>query len=451
MVMPSFYREQKTAKVSLWKNISNDHGRGLNLIVQGQPPIFKEEVQYFNNMGFPVSTMNSTGVRVEYNSIDIDGIPKGFMIVFKYKVSSSALERFRSFIFNIPKDTDNIVLQELVKDFNLFYAKQRNRTLQYMESYNFDFVMYVDAEEMSGVDTVYIPECNMTLTSVPLFQMSSNPTLAMRYNLKPLRVYASDEYRDGFKYAKTIQVVAPDHVPDNYFYFLGKQVCMTEAVMMKGTEEGIRIITHQFDDQNKRFNVVTEFIPIAKAVENGFFRTKGDLLINGDPEEVARRKLVEDRIELERVRFSTEHKKAAAEDVKLDIRRVELKTEVVKASTENKRQVFENAKIDDRFEILHLESTLNREKIVGDIARERLGAFTEMVSAKMKIETAGFLNTLEHDRLVFKHQMEKETSLLSIETAREKADIESKAATRKNLDETLKLGSVVGGLINRIF
>ena len=292
MVMPSFYREQKTAKVTLWKNVSGDHGRGFNLVVQGQPPIFKEEVQYFNNMGFPVSTMNSTGVRVEYNSMDIEGIPKGFMFVFKYRVSSSALERFRSFIFNIPKDTENTVLRELVKDFSAFYAKQRNRTLQYMESYNFDFVMYVDADEMSGVDTVYIPECNMTLTSVPLFQMTSNPALAMRYNLKPLRIYANDEYRDGFKYAKTIQVVAPDHVPDNYFYYLGKQVCMTEAVKMKDTEEGIRIITHQFDDQNRRFNVVTDFIPIAKAVENGFFRTKADLLINGDPEESARRKSV---------------------------------------------------------------------------------------------------------------------------------------------------------------
>jgi len=235
-----------------------------------------------------------------------------------------------------------------------------------MESYNFDFVMYVDADEMSGVDTVYIPECNMTLTSLPLFQMTSNPALAMRYNLKPLRIYANDEYRDGFKYAKTIQVVAPDHVPDNYFYYLGKQVCMTEAVKMKDSEEGIRIITHQFDDQNKRFNVITDFIPIEKAVENGFFRTKADLLINGDPEESARRKSVEDRIELERVKHSIELKKATLEDTRIDIKRIELDTEAVKANTEIKRQTFENSKMSDRASILKLETTLARDKIIGE-------------------------------------------------------------------------------------
>lgn len=450
MVMPSFYREQKTAKVTLWKNVSGDHGRGFNLVVQGQPPIFKEEIQYFNNMGFPVSTMNSTGVRVEYNSMDIEGIPKGFMIVFKYRVSSSALERFRSFIFNIPKDTENTVLRELVKDFSAFYAKQRNRTLQYMESYNFDFVMYVDADEMSGVDTVYIPECNMTLTSVPLFQMTSNPALAMRYNLKPLRIYANDEYRDGFKYAKTIQVVAPDHVPDNYFYYLGKQVCMTEAVKMKDTEEGIRIITHQFDDQNRRFNVVTDFIPIAKAVENGFFRTKADLLINGDPEETARRKSVEDRIELERVKHSIELKKATLEDTRIDIKRIELDTEAVKANTEIKRQTFENSKMSDRANILKLETTLARDKIIGDMARERLGVFVEVQSAKHKLEQTAFLNLLERDRLIFKHEIEKESNQLALETAREKADIEARAATRKNIDEGFKLVNLAGGLIKNL-
>ena len=450
MVMPSFYREQKTAKVTLWKNVSGDHGRGFNLVVQGQPPIFKEEIQYFNNMGFPVSTMNSTGVRVEYNSMDIEGIPKGFMIVFKYRVSSSALERFRSFIFNIPKDTENTVLRELVKDFSAFYAKQRNRTLQYMESYNFDFVMYVDADEMSGVDTVYIPECNMTLTSVPLFQMTSNPALAMRYNLKPLRIYANDEYRDGFKYAKTIQVVAPDHVPDNYFYYLGKQVCMTEAVKMKDTEEGIRIITHQFDDQNRRFNVVTDFIPIAKAVENGFFRTKADLLINGDPEESARRKSVEDRIELERVKHSIELKKATLEDTRIDIKRIELDTEAVKANTEIKRQTFENSKMSDRANILKLETTLARDKIIGDMARERLGVFVEVQSAKHKLEQTAFLNVLERDRLIFKHEIEKESNQLALETAREKADIEARAATRKNIDEGFKLVNLAGGLIKNL-
>lgn len=450
MVMPSFYREQKTAKVTLWKNVSGDHGRGFNLVVQGQPPIFKEEIQYFNNMGFPVSTMNSTGVRVEYNSMDIEGIPKGFMIVFKYRVSSSALERFRSFIFNIPKDTENTVLRELVKDFSAFYAKQRNRTLQYMESYNFDFVMYVDADEMSGVDTVYIPECNMTLTSVPLFQMTSNPALAMRYNLKPLRIYANDEYRDGFKYAKTIQVVAPDHVPDNYFYYLGKQVCMTEAVKMKNSEEGIRIITHQFDDQNRRFNVVTDFIPIAKAVENGFFRTKADLLINGDPEETARRKSVEDRIELERVKHSIELKKATLEDTRIDIKRIELDTEAVKANTEIKRQTFENSKMSDRANILKLETTLARDKIIGDMARERLGVFVEVQSAKHKLEQTAFLNLLERDRLIFKHEIEKESNQLALETAREKADIEARAATRKNIDEGFKLVNLAGGLIKNL-
>ena len=450
MVMPSFYREQKTAKVTLWKNVSGDHGRGFNLVVQGQPPIFKEEIQYFNNMGFPVSTMNSTGVRVEYNSMDIEGIPKGFMIVFKYRVSSSALERFRSFIFNIPKDTENTVLRELVKDFSAFYAKQRNRTLQYMESYNFDFVMYVDADEMSGVDTVYIPECNMTLTSVPLFQMTSNPALAMRYNLKPLRIYANDEYRDGFKYAKTIQVVAPDHVPDNYFYYLGKQVCMTEAVKMKDTEEGIRIITHQFDDQNRRFNVVTDFIPIAKAVENGFFRTKADLLINGDPEETARRKSVEDRIELERVKHSIELKKATLEDTRIDIKRIELDTEAVKANTEIKRQTFENSKMSDRANILKLETTLARDKIIGDMARERLGVFVEVQSAKHKLEQTAFLNVLERDRLIFKHEIEKESNQLALETAREKADIEARAATRKNIDEGFKMINLAGGLIKNL-
>ena len=450
MVMPSFYREQKTAKVTLWKNVSGDHGRGFNLVVQGQPPIFKEEIQYFNNMGFPVSTMNSTGVRVEYNSMDIEGIPKGFMIVFKYRVAASALERFRSFIFNIPKDTENTVLRELVKDFSAFYAKQRNRTLQYMESYNFDFVMYVDADEMSGVDTVYIPECNMTLTSVPLFQMTSNPALAMRYNLKPLRIYANDEYRDGFKYAKTIQVVAPDHVPDNYFYYLGKQVCMTEAVKMKDTEEGIRVITHQFDDQNRRFNVVTDFIPIAKAVENGFFRTKADLLINGDPEESARRKSVEDRIELERVKHSTELKRATLEDTRIDIKRIELNTEAVKASTEIKRQTFENSKMGDRANILKLETTLARDKIIGDMARERLGVFVEVQSAKHKLEQTAFLNLLERDRLVFKHEIEKESNQLALEMAREKADIEARAATRKNIDEGFKMINLAGGLIKNL-
>lgn len=450
MVMPSFYREQKTANVTLWKNISGDHGRGFNLLVQGQPPIFKEEVQYFNNMGFPVSTMNSTGVRVEYNSMDIEGIPKGFMIVFKYRVSSSMLERFRSFIFNIPKDTENVVLRELVKDFTAFYAKQRNRSLQFMESYNFDFVMYVDADEMSGVDTVYIPECNITLTTVPLFQMSSNPTLAMRYSLKPLRVYANEEYRDGFKYAKTIQAVAPDHVPDNYFYYLGKQVCMTEAVKVKDTEEGIRIITHQFDDQNRRFNVVTEFIPIAKAVENGFFRTKTDLLINGDPEESARRKSIEDRIELERIRLSTEVKKATLEDARADIKRIELTTEAVKANTEIKRQVFENSKMNDRADILKLETTLNRDKIIGDLARERLGVFVEVQSAKHKLAQTAFLNALERDRLVFKHEVEKESSQLVLETARMKADIEAKVATRKNIDEGFKLVNLAGGIIKSL-
>ena len=450
MVMPSFYREQKTAKVTLWKNVSGDHGRGFNLVVQGQPPIFKEEVQYFNNMGFPVSTMNSTGVRVEYNSMDIEGIPKGFMFVFKYRVAASALERFRSFIFNIPKDTENTVLRELVKDFSAFYAKQRNRTLQYMESYNFDFVMYVDADEMSGVDTVYIPECNMTLTSVPLFQMTSNPALAMRYNLKPLRIYANDEYRDGFKYAKTIQVVAPDHVPDNYFYYLGKQVCMTEAVKMKDTEEGIRIITHQFDDQNRRFNVVTDFIPIAKAVENGFFRTKADLLINGDPEESARRKSVEDRIELERVKHSTELRRAKLEDTRIDIKRIELDTEAIKASTEIKRQTFENSKMSDRANILKLETTLARDKIIGDMARERLGVFVEVQSAKHKLEQTAFLNLLERDRLVFKHEIEKESNQLALEMAREKADIEARAATRKNIDEGFKMINLAGGLIKNL-
>ena len=382
--------------------------------------------------------------------MDIEGIPKGFMIVFKYGVSVSALERFRSFIFNIPKDSENIVLRELVKDFSAFYAKQRNRTLQYMESYNFDFVMYVDADELSGVDTVYIPECNMTLTSLPLFQMTSNPALAMRYNLKPLRIYANDEYRDGFKYAKTIQVVAPDHVPDNYFYYLGKQVCMTEAVKMKDSEEGIRIITHQFDDQNKRFNVITDFIPIEKAVENGFFRTKADLLINGDPEESARRKSVEDRIELERVKHSIELKKATLEDTRIDIKRIELDTEAVKANTEIKRQTFENSKMSDRASILKLETTLARDKIIGDMARERLGVFVEVQSAKHKLEQTAFLNLLERDRLTFKNEIEKESNQLALEMAREKADIEARAATRKNIDEGFKLVNLAGGLIKNL-
>ena len=450
MVMPSFYREQKTANVTLWKNISGDHGRGFNLVLQGQQPIFKEEIQYFNNMGFPVSTMNSTGVRVEYNSMDIDGIPKGFMVVFKYKVVSTALERFRSFIFNIPKDTENVVLREMVKDFTAFYARQRNRALQYMESYNFDFVMYVDADEMSGVDTVYIPECNLTLTSVPMFQMTSNPALAMRYNLKPLRIYANDEYREGFKYAKTIQVVAPDHVPDNYFYYLGKQVCMTEAVRMKDAEEGIRIITHQFDDLNRRFNVVTEFIPMVKAMENGFFRTKADLLINGDPEEIARRKAIADRIELERVKQSVELRKATLENKRIDIKRIELDTEVIKASTETKRQKYENSKMSDRIGLLKLETGLTHDKLIADITRERLGIFVETHSLQQKLSQAAFLNDLERERLLFKLDAEYESSQLGLEVARSKADIEAKATSRKNIDETFKLANLAGSIIKNL-
>ena len=119
--MPSFYREQKTAKVQLWKNVSGDHGKTLNLSVQGESAIYKEEIQYFNNMGFPVSTMNSTGVRVEYNSINTQDLPRGFLILFKYKVAPTAIERFKSFIFNVPKDTENVVIREMVKDFNAYY------------------------------------------------------------------------------------------------------------------------------------------------------------------------------------------------------------------------------------------------------------------------------------------------------------------------------------------
>lgn len=450
MVMPSFYREQKTAKVQLWKNVSGDHGKTLNLSVQGESAIYKEEIQYFNNMGFPVSTMNSTGVRVEYNSINTQDLPRGFLILFKYKVAPTAIERFKSFIFNVPKDTENVVIREMVKDFNAYYSRHKSRLTSYMESYNFDFIMYVESEELAGVDTVYIPECNMTLTTASYLNMSSNPTLAMRYNQRPLRVYANDEYREGFKFATTIQVVAPDHVPDNYFYYLGKQVCKTEAVRRAGAEEGIQIIRHEFDDTNHRFNVVTEFIPIAKAVENGFFRSKSDLLTNGDPEEIARRELLNGKLELERLKNSTEITKANAESVKIHVRKVELSTELLKANTENNRQTYENLRHDARVNLLNLETNLSREKNYGDLARERLGLFTEVASARLKIEHLSFTNDVDRDRIERKLDYDIESNNIALVMARDKAHLDSQSSTRKHVDEGIKIIQMAGSIVKSL-
>ncbi len=104
----------------------------------------------------------------------------------------------------------------------------------------------------------------------------------------------------------------------------------------------------------------------------------------------------------------------------------------------------------DRAIILKLETTLARDKIIGDMARERLGVFVEVQSAKHKLEQTAFLNLLERDRLVFKHEIEKESNQLALEMAREKADIEARAATRKNIDEGFKMINLAGGLIKNL-
>jgi hypothetical protein len=77
--------------------------------------------------------------------------------------------------------------------------------------------------------------------------------------------------------------------------------------------------------------------------------------------------------------------------------------------------------------------------------------FVEVQSAKHKLEQTAFLNLLERDRLTFKNEVEKESNQLALETAREKADIEAKAATRKNIDESFKLVNLAGGLIKNLF
>lgn len=451
MVMPSFYREQKTAKVLMWKNISDDSGKKLRITVQGETPYFREEIQYLNNMGFPVCTMNSTGVRVDHNSVNSTEIPKGFLIIFKYQVAAKGIDRFRNFIFNVPTETLNPVLREMVVDFNKFSIGQQRGISSYQRDYNFDFVMYVEAEELASVDTLYVPECNITLSSGDLLKMPSNPTLAMRYNQKPVRVYACEEFKENFKYSTTVQAVASDHIPDSYFYYIGKEIHQTEAVKRQGAEEGILIITHHFNDENQRFNISTKFLPIEEAVENGFFRTKQDLLTNGDPEEVAKRQMVEKRVELEKLKHKTETIKVTSEEQKVKIRGIELETELVKASSEFKRQDFESARHLDRREILMLETNLSKKKVLGDIARETLSNVTAVATAKLKIEQTIIQNNIENERSIRKLDVETQSMNINLDIAREKAKLDRDSITRKNTEEGIKVMQLAANVVKGFF
>ena len=449
MVMPCFYREQKTTNVVLWKNISEDHGKKLNLLLQGVSPTFKEEYHYINNMGFPVSTMNSTGVRIEHNSINSLEIPKGFIIIFKYKIPANEIEKFRNFTFNIPKETTNQVLKLLVLDFNAFYARKRNGLSSFASEYNFDFVMYVPAEELAGTDTVYIPECNLTLSNNSFLKLPNNPTLAMRLKQKPIRVYACDEIKDNIRTATTVQSVARDHLPDKYFYYLGREVCLTEAVKRENAEEGVIIITHFFNEENSRFNVSEKFIPQNQLLENGFFRTKQDLLTNGNPEEYLKLEIQNSRIELEKLKHKTELDKVKLENEKLKIRHVELKTESVKVGIEHNRQDYERLKHNDRVKLLNLESQVNSEKLNNDLARERISFEAFATTTKIKVASLIYSSDIEKYKTENKLNYEIESFNLSLENQMLKADIERQSMQRKNTEEGLKTFNLLGSIINK--
>lgn len=484
--MPSFYREQKTAHVKLWKNISSDHGKALNLSIEGERPFLKEELEYINNMGFPVSTMNSTGLRVEHNSINSVEVPKGFLIIFKYKISASAIGRFRNFIFNTPADTINPVMQELVRDFNSYYARQKNQLGSYRSDYNFDFVMLVTPDELSAQDTVYIPECNTTLTSKSVLEMPNNPTLAMRFNQKPVRVYACEEFKDNYKIATTVQSVAPDHVPDSYFYFMGKIVQQTESVRRPESEEGIVIITHEFDEFNTRFNVVEKFIPTSEVLENGFFRTKQDLLSNGDCNKVIKQELEDNKLKIEQTKISleqlklkneeakivledhkqelelvkqqTERQKLALEEKKLSIRNIELSTESIKIGTEQKRQIYENQKYSNKNESLALETQLQTEKFFSEMLLLKANTLATIAGLQMKHDSAVVLNELDESKAFRKHEyetlsFERDIQLLQEKTItdREKVQLDLQTNRRKNVEEGVKTVQTIASMVKLLF
>lgn len=448
------YHEQHNSDVLYLKNISGDHGREFLMQIQYFPPSFKEEINYYNNCGYTVNAMTSTGIKVEHKSIDIEEVAKGFLIVFRYKVELPSMDSFRSFIFNIDTNNCGIVLSELARDFKEFDQRQRKRALQYRETYNYDFVLCVNKEILNQYDNVFIPECNMTISKLSASDMSDNPVYAFRGKASPTRQYMKDKYKEEFKIARTIQSVAPDHVPDNYFYFLGKKPCKTEAVMMSNVEEGIRILTHEFDAQNNKYKQTVEFIPAEKAVENGYFRTKADLLNEGDVEAVAKRKLAAERLELENLRIAAEQAKAELEKEKLKIRTVELSTEKIKANTENvkanieySRQRYEDSKLNERMKLLIAESALNKEKMMHDIIRLGITLQSERESIQMKKEQVEFLNEMERVKVIRKFDYEIASNELALANAREKAVHESKTNNRKSMDEGFKLLQSITGIV----
>ena len=444
MGMTNFYRLQKTAKTKLWRNISGDHGAKFNLELRQETPIFKEEFQYFKNTGFQLSVMTSTSVRLVYNSLDYTDLPTGFIIIVKYKVSSQNYERFKKFVFNIPENTENKFLAELAKDFKGHEKKTRSSSLIQSHSYNFDYVLVVEREDLVNNETVYVPECNISISRNTFYEMPNNPSVAKRLNQTPVRDFSSETFKDSFKYSVSVQSIAPDHVPDQYFYFLGKDVMMTEAVCQEDLEEGIRIIIHDFDDSNKRINVRTTFIPIEKEVENGFFRTKGDLLSNGDPDKITEIETQKNNITLQRLKNEAELKKIELENLKANNEAMKLLVE----SSKNSNEILKNTQ---RKELLEAEKNHLLFKLGVERTKSDHDLSTGIATNQMKLDMLVLANELEKERMMQKFGFEEASLSLSYDNLVMKNELEKQASNRKLKEETFKNVSFLGSMLKNLF
>ena len=295
--------------------------------------------------------------------------------------------------------------------------------------------------------------------------MPNNPTLAMRFNQKPVRVYACEEFKDNYKIAITVQSVAPDHVPDSYFYFMGKIVQQTESVRRPESEEGIVIITHEFDEFNTRFNVIEKFIPTSEVLENGFFRTKQDLLNNGDIYRQQKLELDDSRIKLEQIKLKNEEAKQElettkqqTEELKFKNRSIELQTEGFKVNTEQRRQVFENAKYRDKLQLQKLATDAEEKKYIMDVTMKDLDLTNSLIGSQIKLNSAVFLDRLDQNKLVRKHHYETLSFEQDLLTMQQKATLENNKLTldqqtnkRKNIEESLKTVQIITSMVKLLF